>query len=248
MPCYVRNDGLFLEGGLAIFRSYTDRTRVNGGILWDASASHSREPTDTQLARYQQLKCDGNVTCFSRDETAHPINFYEQTDVCQSCGAERFRTTNVRLCCQEGELCFNDELCNAMPTQLIDLISMTPGLSKQSRTANELFRFAQFALPKGTHRMPDSFKHLKVTGIPYAIVPNVNEASSTRSFLDEPYERLATRDNTFAKEIRPSDHAMVVVDAVLRAENPLAKLSNLSNLSKLSNLSNLSSAVAPPPE
>ena len=68
-----------------------------------------------------------------------------------------------------------------LPADLLSLITNDPGLSKQSRAANDLFRFAQFALPKGTHRIPDSFKHLKVTGIPFAVVPNLNECSSTRS-------------------------------------------------------------------
>ena len=41
------------------------------------------------------------------------------------------------------------------------LISTPSGLSKESRAANDLFWFAQMALPKGTHRIPDSYhEHL----------------------------------------------------------------------------------------
>ena len=40
---------------------------------------------------------------------------------------------------------------NSMPAPLLRLITTGAGLSKESRAANDLFRFAQFALPKGTH-------------------------------------------------------------------------------------------------
>ena len=103
---------------------------------------------------------------------------------------------------------------------MLDLITTDPGLSKQSRAANDLFRFAQFALPKGTHRIPDSFRHLKVTGIPYAIVPNLNEASSTRSFLDDPYDRLDQRE-FFNEAVRPTNAQVMALDSILRSENSL---------------------------
>ena len=97
-----------------------------------------------------------------------------------------------------------------------------------------------------------------MTGIPYAIVNNLNLSSSTRSFLDDPcafhigtkrfytctftslyrctrtyaskcrYTRLEHRDQ-FNKDVRPSDAAVAAIDAVLRSENPLvAQLVNWS--------------------
>ena len=64
------------------------------------------------------------------------------------------------------------------PPPRLQLISSSPGLC-----ANELLRFAQFELPQGTHRIPDSLQHLKVPGIPYAIVNRLNETA----FLDDGY-------------------------------------------------------------
>ena len=107
-----------------------------------------------------------------------------------------------------------------MPPELLELITSIPGLSKQSRAANDLFRFAQMALPKGTHRIPDSYQHLKITGFPYAIIPNLNERSSTRSFLEDPHERLERRAEQDV-QLRPSDAAVRVIGTVLRSTNPL---------------------------
>jgi len=182
----VEADGTRLENELAVFQSFEDRGRKRGGLHWGVTAPGAEAPSEELVDYYYRLAREGNATCFSRNEQAHPINFYEQSDVCEHCGAERFRTTKASLCCQGGRLRFNNEDCNRLPPRLLTLISSSPGLTKQSRCANDLFRFAQFALPKGTHRIPDSFQHLKVTGIPYAIVNNLNESSSTRSFLDDP--------------------------------------------------------------
>ena len=44
-------------------------------------------------------------------------------------------------------------------------------------------------LPKDSHLKCDSYQHLKVTGRPFAMMNNLNDATSTRSFLDEPLER-----------------------------------------------------------
>ena len=44
-------------------------------------------------------------------------------------------------------------------------------------------------LPKDSHWKCDSYQHLKVTGRPFAMMNNLNDATSTRSFLDEPLER-----------------------------------------------------------
>ena len=181
----------------------------------DAAAPIVRAPSAEERATYLRL-CSQNVTCFSSLEVDHPINFFEQRDICQHCGAERFVTMNQMQCCQGGKLVID----RRMPEPLLKIISAAPGLSKQSRAANDLFRFAQMALPKGTHRIPDSFQHLKVTGIPFAIVPNTNERSSTRSFLDDPNERLEAGER-FDPAVRPSNAVLKTIDAVLRSENAL---------------------------
>lgn len=182
------------------------------------AAPASREPTTDEWTQYRRL-CRQNVTCFTLMEESHPINFYEQRDVCSECGCERFSTSSHKQCCQSGALV----LVRKMPASLLSLISESPGLSKQSRAANDLFRLAQMALPKGTHRIPDMYQHLKVTGVPFAIVPNLNERSSTRSFLDDPYERLEAR-NKFDSSTRPSDRAIAIIEAVLTRENSLVRV------------------------
>ena len=48
---------------------------------------------------------------------------------------------------------------------------------------------AVLRLPKDSHWKCDSYQHLKVTGRPFAMMNNLNDATSTRSFLDEPLER-----------------------------------------------------------
>ena len=71
-----------------------------------------------------------------------------------------------------------------------------------------------------THRIGDSFQHLKITGIPYCIVSNLNERSSTRSFLDDPYVRLERRD-AFIEAVKPSDYVVGVLETLMRCENVL---------------------------
>ena len=241
-----------LTSQLPIFETFTRqastrmiRDNINGGMkevrqhdfVWMAAptsadeapmhaAPASREPTTDEWTQYRRL-CRQNVTCFTPMEESHPINFYEQRDVCSECGCERFSTSSHKQCCQSGALV----LVRKMPASLLSLISESPGLSKQSRAANDLFRLAQMALPKGTHRIPDMYQHLKVTGVPFAIVPNLNERSSTRSFLDDPYERLEAR-NKFDSSTRPSDRAIAIIEAVLTRENALVR--ELVNWSKAS--------------
>jgi len=157
-----------------------------------------------------------NTTAFSASEKNHPINVFEQVNVCIHCGCERFLSTRPTQCCEGGRLLLD----RAMPPRLLSIIAGAPGLSKQSRCANSLFRFAQMALPKGTHRIPDHFQHLKVTGVPYALVNNLNEPSSTRSFLEDPDQRLEARDR-YASDVRPSTTVLKTIDAVLRSSNPL---------------------------
>ena len=52
-----------------------------------------------------------------------------------------------------------------------------------------LLRVSVLRLSKDSHWKCDSYQHLKVTGRPFAMMNNLNDATSTRSFLDEPLER-----------------------------------------------------------
>jgi len=197
------------------------RTREYNVRSWAAApttvgaARVPRRPSEAEGVQYRRL-CLQNATCFNNLEAAHPINFFEQRDVCMNCGAERFTVTNPSICCQNGSLVLDRQL----PNELLSLISEAPGFSKQSRAGNDLFRFAQMALPKGTHRFPDSYQHLKVTGMPFAIISNINERSSTRSFLDDPNERLDDCMR-YSAALRPSPAALATIDAVMRRENAL---------------------------
>jgi len=38
--------------------------------------------------------------------------------------------------------------------------------------------------------MQDSYQHLRITGVPYAVVNSLNASTCTRSFLDDPESRL----------------------------------------------------------
>ena len=162
----LQADNTPLEADYSVFRSFTNHGRARGGLSWGVIEPDSEELSEELLEAYYKLVRRGNVTAFSKNELAHPINFYEQSDVCKHCGAERFRTSKMSQCCHDGKLKFNNQQCNGLPSALLTLISSGAGLSKQSRCANDLFRFAQFALPKGTHRIPDSFQHLKVRWFP----------------------------------------------------------------------------------
>ena len=174
-------------------------------------------PTGADWDAYRRL-CNQNATCFHALEQAHPINFFEQRDVCTHCGCERVVTMNSKHCCQHGSLLMERDF----PEELLRLISIAPGLSKQSRAANDLFRFAQMALPKGTHRIPDSYQHLKVTGIPFAVLSNLNERSSTRAFLDDPSERLDASDR-YCAQVRPSEAAIETIRTVMESTNCLVR-------------------------
>ena len=226
MPCQACAEPL--TPSLGLFETFMYDSKAPRGVKWaavqsDGSHSIPLQPSDDEWLQYQKL-CKGNITCFTDLEKDHHINFFEQRDVCAHCGCERFRTTDSKQCCQFGKLLLHhageDKPNYPLPRELLHLITSNPGLSKQSRAANDLFRFAQFALPKGTHRIPDSFKHLKVTGIPFAIVPNLNEMTSTRSFLDDPYLRYDMREH-FDRAVRPTDIQIDTINTVMNNENSL---------------------------
>ena len=116
------------------------------------------QPTNDALKEYRELT-RGNVTVFSPSEAKHPINFFEQSVRCKHCGCDRLRPTRATLCCQGGSLLLGGE---PMPEALIDLLGEGDGVSQSSRSLNNLFRFAQQGLPKGTHRLNLAGGHLKV--------------------------------------------------------------------------------------
>ena len=168
MPCRAR--AAPLTPALSIFETFTRgkaprqyRDQASGElrmgkrttVVWAAAPTSNvqnvnragimpRQPTDAECSAYRKL-CLQNVTCFHHLEEAHPINFFEQRNICPHCGAERYVTMNEMQCCQGGKLVLDRQ----MPSALLSLISEAPGFSKQSRAGNDLFRFAQMALPKG---------------------------------------------------------------------------------------------------
>ena len=206
-----------------------------------AVRTHAHAPRRTQSPGCALIPCASrcippacvgqNTTTFSASEKRHPINVFEQVNVCVHCGCERFTSTRPTQCCEGGKLLLD----RAMPPRLLRIIAGAPGLSKQSRCANSLFRFAQACCepppllqPRdaptvlrtctppcapASHHIPDHFQHLKITGVPYALVNNLNETSSTRSFLEDPDLRLEARDR-YATVLQS-------IDAVLRSSNPL---------------------------
>ena len=137
---------------------------------------------------------------------------------CKHCGCDRFHVSKSGACCQEGALILGGE---PMPEELIELISEGEGVSKTSRTLNDCFRFAQECLPKGSHRLNLAGGHLKVTGMPYAMIESTLANSSTRSFIDDPAER-ELRTNRYDSAYRPSPHALTVVRRVLE-DRPIAR-------------------------
>ena len=80
------------------------RTREYNVRSWAAApttvgaARVPRRPSEAEGVQYRRL-CLQNATCFNNLEAAHPINFFEQRDVCMNCGAERFTVTNPSICC-----------------------------------------------------------------------------------------------------------------------------------------------------
>lgn len=74
MPARVEADRTWLEDQFAVFRTFTDHGR-DGGLHWGATEPDAEAPTAELLNAYYRLASSGNVTCFSRNEQAHPINF-----------------------------------------------------------------------------------------------------------------------------------------------------------------------------
>ena len=158
------------------------------------------------------------MTTFTPAEAAHPLNFFEQSVRCKHCGCDRLRPSRASLCCQGGSLLLGGE---PMHEELIDLLGEGDGLSQTSRSLNDLFRFAQQGLPSGTHRLNLAGGHLKVTGVPFSIISNINAKTSTRSFLDDPADR-ELRANRTDSVYRPTARSIAIVRRVLE-DSPLAR-------------------------
>lgn len=62
------------------------------------------QPSGEDWDAYRKL-CTQNATCFDEQEQRHPINFFEQRDVCRHCGAERFITMDKEQCCAGAARC-----------------------------------------------------------------------------------------------------------------------------------------------
>lgn len=197
---------------------------------WDADApsmTHgARRPrpqlshvTNREVDKYYDIARRSNAVTFGAEEARHPINFYEQRLRCYSCGTDRFVVTKSSLCCAHGAIQIGDVL----PNEHLDLMCEGDGISKESRVLNNMFRLAQMALPKGTHHIPDSYQHLKINGVTYAIIPNLNERTSTRSFLDDPATRMDERMLKHGQgAIEPSEQVVRRLDSIL-SENYLVQ-------------------------
>lgn len=175
-----------------------------------------KPPSQEQADVFRQIQ-DQTVTSWGAHEKGHPINAFEQVIECEFCGAWRAPFTTAAKCCQHGALVLNQKY--KLGQLLLDLARR--GVSKVSRSLNNAYRFAVMRLPKDSHWNCDSFQHLKVTGQPFAMMNNLNDATSTRSFLDEPLERVARATDVTNKHLRPHPADVRVVDTVLSA-NPLA--------------------------
>jgi hypothetical protein len=144
-----------------------------------------------ELVRFRDLLREDTITCWTQSEVEHPIHFFEQYVQCHHCGAQRFRITTASKCCRNGSLILND--VQRLPEDLLDLMTGTSalwshGVSKESRVLNNSYRFGQQVLPRiggeVQSHMSDAYQHLRITGIPYTIVPNLNASSALRSYID----------------------------------------------------------------
>ena len=181
------------------------RVATDGRDRWPARESMSKDDFERDLRAYQELLTTQSITCWHASEVRHPVHFFEQRVRCRHCGRERFRTTNKLACCRGGQLLLDARLPNELLNMMtgsrtadapISAQACKQGISKCSRALNNKFRFAQMRLPKVHGKpqkpTPDSFQHLRITGIPYAQIENLHVMSSTRSFLDDPCERMGT--------------------------------------------------------
>jgi hypothetical protein len=170
--------------------------RGTGGQPWIGNSVPSSESEDSslrpeELACFRELVRHDTITCWTQAEVDHPIHFFEQFVQCHHCGAQRFRITTETKCCRNGALILND--VQRLPEDLLDLMTGTSalwshGVSKESRVLNNSFRFGQQVLPRiggevQTH-VSDAYQHLRITGIPYTVVPNLNASSALRSYVD----------------------------------------------------------------
>jgi len=170
--------------------------RGAGGHPWIGNSLPSSESEDSsfrpeELARFRELVIQDTITCWTPAEVDHPIHFFEQFVQCHHCGAQRFRTTTETKCCRNGALILND--VQRLPEELLDLMTGTSalwshGVSKESRVLNNAFRFGQQVLPRiggeVQSHVSDAYQHLRITGIPYTVVPNLNASSALRSYID----------------------------------------------------------------
>jgi len=189
--------------------------RGAGGHPWIGNSLPSSESEDSsfrpeELARFRELVIQDTITCWTPAEVDHPIHFFEQFVQCHHCGAQRFRTTTETKCCRNGALILND--VQRLPEELLDLMTGTSalwshGVSKESRVLNNAFRFGQQVLPRiggeVQSHVSDAYQHLRITGIPYTVVPNLNASSALRSYIDDPEARSALV-SSFSGIVRPT--------------------------------------------
>jgi len=204
--------------------------RGTGGQPWIGNSVPSSESEDSslrpeELACFRELVRHDTITCWTQAEVDHPIHFFEQFVQCHHCGAQRFRITTETKCCRNGALILND--VQRLPEDLLDLMTGTSalwshGVSKESRVLNNSFRFGQQVLPRiggevQTH-VSDAYQHLRITGIPYTVVPNLNASSALRSYVDDPEARSALV-SSFSGVVRPTSVLVSEIRRKARARN-----------------------------
>jgi len=205
--------------------------RGAGGHPWIGNSLPSSESEDSsfrpeELARFRELVIQDTITCWTPAEVDHPIHFFEQFVQCHHCGAQRFRTTTETKCCRNGALILND--VQRLPEELLDLMTGTSalwshGVSKESRVLNNAFRFGQQVLPRiggeVQSHVSDAYQHLRITGIPYTVVPNLNASSALRSYIDDPEARSALV-SSFSGIVRPTSALVSEIKKIIERHCP----------------------------
>ena len=154
------------------------------------------------VATLRQQAHAGNVTWFHPCERDHPLCFWEQRVRCYFCGCDHFVLARGALhggnagmhlrCCRDGECMLHAD--HAWPKLLLQHATSGTGMHSVARLLNEEARLCAMALPAGTHRLPERGGGVRITGITYALMRNVNELSSARSFYHDPDDPSLTRD------------------------------------------------------
>ena len=187
------------------------------------------ERMKTSMQTVNVMASSGNVTWFTNKEKENPIHFWEQWVRCYHCGRDHFlpglkamhdSIAGMHLrCCKAGENVF-DRKSHSLPDGALNMIGYGTGISSSSRAINEVRRLCAQALPSGTHRLVEAGGGAKITGVPYAVIPNVTERCAARMFLDDPSTRHNQHPTAIVTDAWARPRSMRVFDYMLY-DNPL---------------------------